>query len=84
MQNLTIAQWINLVDYLEFREEFLCNEGHRVEYLENWSEFYDSSQEIQKFFSKKMNVSCDCTALEIGRKKMSKINEQKTQASTAT
>lgn len=84
MQNLTISQWIQLIDYLEGREEFLCNGEHTIEYLENWSEFYDSSKEIQKFFTKKMNVHCDCSALEIGRKKMSKINETKPQASTVT
>jgi hypothetical protein len=81
MQNLTIAQWEQLTDYLENREEFLCKSGHSKEYLNCWSEFYESAPEIQKFFTRKMNVSCDCTALAAGRNKLARLPPQTTASS---
>ncbi|MFW9928169.1 MAG: hypothetical protein ACFFD1_02130 [Candidatus Thorarchaeota archaeon] len=64
----------------------MCSNGkHNNQYLHCWTEFYDRSSEIQKFFVKKMGVSCDCQALEIGRKKMSKIeNGEKFNEKVAT
>ena len=52
MQNLTIAHWEQLTDYLEFREEFLCRPKHNASYLIVWSECFDYSDQIIDLFVK--------------------------------
>lgn len=78
MQNLTIAHWEQLTDYLEFREEFLCRPKHNASYLIVWSECFDYSDQIIDLFVKKLNIPCDCTALAAGRAKIARNGSSNT------